>query len=267
MLSTFTNIDSQASSKTGWKSDIHNAWFSSLGNANEYRLGYTAIEAEIPLVTTGDNSAYWSGSVQYKTKLSTCNVFTTRYTYNPETFTARMNGEVIEVTHGTGNFTVPVMTDGYLFVSYVPSESQYFAGNLVSSINAAGIRAGYHTPAVKSDHISRCRKAINNLQYHAEYPISPWTGGAWNSERSSAYNIIPSRTEIFIDHIIEMQSALRNVLAKINQYNPANETSSFSISLSNINVAEELYFRVEYVEEIRKAINDLEGEIIRKLSL
>lgn len=266
MLSVFTNIDSEASVVTKWKSIPHDDWFDSIGLTRGYQLGYTVIDAEIPLLRSGDSGAYWSESPVYKTKLSANNSFTTRYEYLESSFEAFLDGEKISVTHVPGGFTVPVTTDGYLFVQYVPASAAYSAGNKVSDLAAAGIRAKYITPRVEAAHISRCRKAINNLQYHVEYAITPWIGGAWNSEKSSADNIIPSRTEITLDHITEMQIQLRLILAKVNTYNPTNETApAVTISLSN--VANAKYFRVEYLEEIRKAINDIEGELIRKLSL
>jgi hypothetical protein len=255
MLDTFTNIDG-AGSATQWYSYSHNTYHSS------NIIGYTVVKSEVPLIYTGDNDTYWNSATVNMTKLNQAggNIFAARHAYNVSTFKAYLNGvEVSDISHGAYNtFIIPTSNaDGYLFISYTPSTSSEYIGNTVSTLNGASVRSKYVIPQISKQEIQRCRQAINNLQKHVEFAYSPWIGGTGNTERSSYDNIIPGKTEVYLDHILEMREALVSLNNKIN----SNGVETITLS----DVADDSYFRVEYLEEIRKAINDLELSFISQL--
>lgn len=265
MLSSFTNID-DGITQTRWKSYAHGVMFNDasitskrtvIDSDDEYHVGYTSIVSEMPLILSGDSVAYWDAAPVNQTKLATYNMFITKYDAIPETLTVYLNGKIISDYTLSDNceITIPQSnTDGYLFVSYIPMDPLYSAGNKVTSLDSAYVRSKYRTPIIDKDEIERCRKAINNLEYHVEFGITQWIGGPGNSEKSYPENIIPGKTEISLEHIYEMRSALLRIQSKLN----SNLISDDVINVSFSDVADDSYFRVEYLEEIRHAINTME---------
>lgn len=263
--SQYTNIDGDVDTITPWESPGHGLDYPDLGDDDGYLLKYTMIEYEIPTISGAlglTDSQYWEQVPSMQSKLSTHNTFTTSLEFYPSSLSVMINGSEVDSSYitlsGTVCFSVDTsVEDGYMWVSYIPNDPTESAGDHRNTIDGAKVSSTLIAPVIQIEDIVRCRKAINAVQIQSEYPPSNWIGGPNNSVKSQATNIIKRVTEIYGQHITEMQVALTDLASHIDGL-----TSSTVPSPSFTSVVDSDPYSVQYIEEIRYAINTLEEYLI-----
>jgi hypothetical protein len=261
MYSEYTNIDGDINTTTPWYLDPYQDYGDNVGAATEYRKSFTKIR-EIPSIN-GDTSAYWEGETYLKTKLMTENTFVTEYEFIASSLVVMIDGVpvqsgAIEIT-GADTFVLNsgTLSDGYMYVDYNPSDVNYCVGNHVAEIDAARLRATHYNGTIMANDIIRCRQAVNAMQVQSETVPSGWIGGADNNQTSRSTGIIYGQTHIYGVHITELQNAILDLadhLTSISSETMVAPTFTTVGTLENYNV--------QWIEEIRVAINFLEQYLI-----
>ena len=263
----YTNIDGETNEITSWYLTPYDDYGSNLGYREYYQKGYTQIR-EIPKID-GDYDAYWVGEPYLQTKLGTNNEFITSYAYTSSSLKVFVNGVIVldEYITITGDTTFTVNTavgDGFMYVDYYPQEAEYCMGDHTAEVNALMIRGTYYTGPITPEDITRCRKAINAMQIQSDYVPTNWIGGANNDIKSGAQNIIKGVTRIYGEHIIEIQDSLVDLAYHLSSLTTEENTPvvvpTFTIVVNSNN------YSVQWIEEIRLAINTLENNLIDILS-
>lgn len=265
-LSQYVNIEGEVNEKTPWISRAHGIFYRDLNYPDGYHLSYTYIKKEIPTLNgyAGPLTEiqYWQNAPKMYAKLSLHRTFSTKYPYYQPSLKVYWMGVKLDdslIIHLTSSrFEIDSsVPDGYIYIQYVLSSPSQCVGDQRLDLDAAKVVSEYVAPIITVDEIVRCRKAINTIQAQTEYLPSTWIGGPYNTIKSRSTNIIKSVTHIYGQHIVEIQDALNKVsdhIDSLSAYTVVNPTFT--------EVVDNSPYSVQYLEEIRKAINDLEFYVI-----
>lgn len=241
----------------------------------EYRQTLTLVTMELPART--NDGEYWTRNSYITSLQGVTSRFTTAYDYLdndyfkvflngneiPSAYIGRhqpdnqQNGFVISSSYVNGT-TRP---EGYLWVSYIPSDSTIALGDMRDSHRLNGIRSKLLIPYITPEALFRMRSLVNHLESYLDVPPSLWSGGEWNTSRSLTTNLLPSRTPIFYAHLSEVAQAITFLEARADSLSVESYTRyQFST------VGADSKNMIGYTEELMEALSRLETFIINYIS-
>lgn len=236
--------------KTLW----HKPWdINSKMGENQTTLRYYNVEIEIPIYTKEGKNLWFFEEPVFKTKLSTYNVFETRYVFRPGTLKVKIDGFNVDYnTLSNKSFEVDTSyNDGYLTVSY----DMYLETERLFPVEYPGAILKEELSNVRITTLVEIREAINQLEEYLSLPITLWTSGIYNERVGRSQELFIRSTPIIELHITEIINAFNIVNRKINVLSGRKYFYSLDIpdNISPLNK-----FSAKYLEELRKGINYLE---------
>lgn len=263
----YYNIDNENDS-TSWWCPAYDNTYRNMGYDQKYEQSYTKVKLEIPKavdIVSAVIEDYWSNAPAGKTKFSVSRAFLTVYDpYNPDPATDKnmkvfLDGREVSYSMITANsFAVEEgLNNGYLWVEYVPAGLEATVGDNRTSMKVDGLEVELVLPEIDAFTLERPRAAINNMEKYFSMVPTRWIGGATNTLLSSATNIVKSKTPIYLDHIMELRSAVGRIEAKIDTLVP--------ITFPRYSFTETDYseiYMIQYIEEIMQAILSIEAVIL-----
>jgi len=262
----YLNVDGEVNLKSPWISKAHGVFYRDLEYPDGYHLSYTRVVREIPSLSgyAGPltEAQYWKTAPLMYAKLGIHRTFLTKVAYYEPSLEVFLNGIPLpsaHITHlGTGRFQVSAsVPDGILSVAYVPQSPSLCVGDQRTTLDGPKCMSEFVAPEIDAADVVRCRKAINGLQVQTGYLPSNWIGGPFNTIKSRATNLVKGVTGVFGEHVREMQDAL-SLLA----YHVDSLSSHYVPKPTFTEVVNGEPFGVQYLEEIRYSINELEYFVI-----
>lgn len=234
-----------ALSKTLW----YVPWSTDLLPEDSIGLSYYKVNYELPIYKDGTTDL-WKQSPVWQTKLSTYNIFRSRYSMVPNSLVVYINDNPVSFTTSSGSiFTIDSsVTDGYMWISY----TLLTTSDKLQPIPKGGSRLSLTTAKINTEVVKQIRYAINRLEKYLSIPLTLWRGGVDNTEYGGDDNIIPLYTAVIADHIVEMYTAVINIGNRI-RILTSNEVIYFPDD-PQINNEKEKY-SISMLENIRLAIN------------
>jgi len=159
---------------------------------------------------------------------------------------------------GDESFRINIITQGYITISYLPSNDNYYYGNhdvYENLVMTTNVIIRYFKPTITM--LDRMRYAINELEVEMDLPQTRWTGGAFSDTFNTSKmfddgvprsNFVSDVTEITPQMYSEMQAAIEYMANR----------KTLTTQQFNVNISSEYGIDYNAIEWCRRYINELE---------